>query len=598
MSASKKNHDFEVPVLIVGGGACGLTTSLLLSDLGVAHRLVERHPSTSILPKAHYLNQRTMEVFRQHGLADAIYAVGTPTANMAKVRWRTSLGGDGPLDGKTFYEIDAFGGGKIAPTYARDSACLSCNYPQIRLEPLLRDHAEQRAPGRLRFGHELVGFIQDDDGVTATIKDVVKGQTYTVRAQYLIGADGGKTVGAMLGIETSGLSGVARIVSSHVTADLSPWWDEACLITWFINPEGSGAFGSGAMVPMGPTWGKHSEEWIIHFSFPAEGGDSINEETVKPWLRALLKLPMPDLKVHKTSHWTLEAVLAERYRAGRVFLAGDAAHRHPPTTGLGLNTAVQDAHNLAWKLAAVLGGQAERKLLESFEAERQPIGRRNVDWAMFTAMNHAVLDAGMGFSPLQSPAMRHASFETFFADTPMGATRRARAAEIFETQRTEFQAHDLEIGFCYVVGALVDDGTPAPIPDPMGGKYQPSTRPGQRLPHAWLTRDGQGLSTHDLSGRSGALVLITGSDGAAWRNAASAVAQNLGIKLVQAAIGAGQTYADADGSWARVREISEQGAVLVRPDNHVGWRSLGAPREGAGELEAALRAILTRGAIG
>jgi 2,4-dichlorophenol 6-monooxygenase len=594
VSASNKNHDLEVPVLIVGGGACGLTTSLLLSDLDVAHLLVERHPSTSILPKAHYLNQRTMEVFRQHGLADAIYAVGTPAANMGKVRWCTSLGGDGPLDGKSFYTIDAFGGGKIAPTYARDSPCLSSNYPQIRLEPLLRRHAEQRAPDKLRFGHELMGFTQDEDGVTATIKDLAKDLTYSVRAQYLVGADGGKTVGAMLGIQTSGLSDVARIVSSHVTADLSPWWDESCLITWFINPEGSGAFGSGAMVPMGPTWGKHSEEWIIHFNFPAEGGDNINEETVKPWLRDLLKVPMPDLKVHKVSHWTLEAVLAERYRAGRVFLAGDAAHRHPPTTGLGLNTAVQDAHNLAWKLAAVVGGRAQRKLLESFETERQPIGRRNVDWAMFTAMNHAVLDAGMGFSPVQSPARRHATFETFFADTPMGATRRARAAEVFETQRVEFQAHDLEIGFCYDAGALVADGTPAPIPDPMGGKYQPSTRPGQRLPHAWLQRDGQRLSTHDLLGRNGAFVLITGNDGAAWQSAAGAVAQSLGINLVQVAIGAGQAYVDADGRWAEVKEISVQGALLVRPDNHVGWRSMGAAKDAQTQLETTLRAILAR----
>ncbi len=594
MSGSKTKYDFEVPVLIVGGGACGLTTSLLLSDLGVAHLLVERHASTSILPKAHYLNQRTMEVFRQHGLADAIYAVGTPPANMGKVRWCTSLGGDGPLDGKTFYTIDAFGGGKIAPTYAQDSACLSSNYPQIRLEPLLRSHAEQRAPERLRFGHELLSFTQDDEGVSATVKDVVKDHSYTVRAQYLVGADGGKTVGAILGINTHGLSGVARIVSSHVTADLSPWWDEACLITWFINPEGSGAFGSGAMVPMGPTWGKHSEEWIIHFSFPAEGGDNINEETVKPWLRALLKVPMPDLKVHKISHWTLEAVLAERYRAGRVFLAGDAAHRHPPTTGLGLNTAVQDAHNLAWKLAAVIDGKAEPKLLETFETERQPIGRRNVDWAMFTAMNHAVLDAGMGFSPLQSAQMRHATFETFFADTPMGATRRARAAEIFETQRTEFQAHDLEIGFCYAQGALLADGTPAAIPDAMGGKYQPSTRPGQRLPHAWLRRDGHDLSTHDLNGRNGAFVLITGKDGANWHAAAAAVAQKLGIELVPVAIGAGQHYADVAGRWAEVNEISEQGAILVRPDNHIAWRCLGAARDANYELEMALRTILAR----
>ncbi len=594
MSASSKPIELEVPVLIVGGGACGLTTSLLLSDFGIPHLLIERHPSTSILPKAHYLNQRTMEVFRQHGVADSIYAVGTPMAKMSKVRWRTSLGGEGPLDGKTFYEIDAFGGGKVAPVYARDSPCPSSNYPQLRLEPLLREHAERRAPGKLRFNHELISFTQDDDGVTATIKDLGAARSYTVRAQFLVGADGGKTVGPALGVEMDGLTNIARIVSSHVTADLSQWWDDACLITWFINPDHGGTFGSGAMVPMGPTWGKGSEEWTIHFNFNPDDAEQIDEVSVLPRLRALLKLPDVDMKVHKVSHWTLEGVLADRYQVGRVFLAGDAAHRHPPTTGLGLNTAVQDAHNLAWKLAAVISTRAERKLLDSYTSERQPIGRRNVDWAMFTAMNHGVLDAGMGFSPLQSDAIRNANFELFFSDTPMGATRRARAAEVFETQRTEFQAHDLEIGFCYTQGALIDDGTPAPTPDPLGGNYQATTHPGHRLPHAWLTCEGQRLSTHDLCGREAAFLLITGSDGAAWQAAASAAARSLGVTLVQAAIGAGQPYADADGRWATLREISEQGAIVVRPDNHVGWRCHGAAQDATRELESALRALLAR----
>ena len=594
MTVTSTAFDIEVPVLIVGGGACGLTSSLLLSDFGIDHLLIERHAGTSILPKAHYLNQRTMEVFRQHGVADPIYAVGTPMKNMSKVRWRTSLGGDGPLDAKTFYEIDAFGGGKVAPLYARDSACPSSNYPQLRLEPLLREHAEQRAPGKLRFHHELTSLTQDAEGVTATIRDLATGKTLTVRAQYMIGADGGKTVGPALGIAMGGLTGIARIVSSHVTADLSAWWDEACLITWFINPDQSGTFGSGAMVPMGPTWGKHSEEWTIHFNFNPDDPEQIDEQNVQPRLRALLKLPDLKMQVHKVSHWTLEGVLADRYQDGRVFLAGDAAHRHPPTTGLGLNTAVQDAHNLAWKLAAVLSGRAAPGLLASYDAERQAIGRRNVDWAMFTAMNHAVLDAGMGFSPTQSDAIRHATFETFFADTPMGATRRARAAEVFETQRTEFQAHDLEIGFAYAQGALLDDGTPAPLPDPLGGHYQPTTRPGHRLPHAWLTCAGRRLSTHDLVGRGAAFLLITAGDGAAWQAAATRASQTLEIEIVQGVIGAGQPYADAEGRWADLREISEQGALLVRPDNHVAWRSQGTSQDATRELTEALRAILRR----
>ncbi|MGE3773028.1 MAG: FAD-dependent monooxygenase, partial [Gammaproteobacteria bacterium] len=331
----------EVPVLIVGGGGGGLTLSIMLSDLGVPHLLVERHAGTSVLPKAHYLNQRTMEVMRQHGLAERLYAVGTPLANMGKVRWRTTLGGNGPFDARTFHEIDAFGGGALAAAYERDSPGPSSNYPQIRLEPLLREEAERRAPGCIRFHHELTSLAQDGDGASAEILDRDAARVRHVRARYVVAADGGKTLGPMLGVRMQGPTDLGRIVSSHISADLSRWWDDGCLITWFINPDHEGVFGSGAMVPMGPTWGRHSEEWVVHFGFPPGQSTPFDEAGVVPHLRALLKLPTLELKVHKVSNWQLDAVLADRYQVGRVFFVGDAAHRHPPTTGLGLNTAIQ-----------------------------------------------------------------------------------------------------------------------------------------------------------------------------------------------------------------------------------------------------------------
>lgn len=581
----------EVPVLIVGGGGCGLTLSLLLSDLGVSHLLVERHSGTSNLPKAHYLNQRTMEVLRQHGLAERVYAVGTPLANMGKVRWRTTLGGDGTLDARTFHEIDAFGGGALEATYAQDSPCPSTNYPQIRLEPLLRLEAERRGPGRVRFGHELTTLTQDAAGVTATVVERDTQRPVTVRARYVVAADGGKTVGPMLGVQMQGPTDLGRIVSSHISADLSRWWDDGCLITWLINPEYEGVFGSGAIVPMGPTWGRHSEEWVVHFGFPPGQTTPIDEIGVVPHLRRLLKLPDLALEVHKVSNWQLDAVLADRYQVGRVFFAGDAAHRHPPTTGLGLNTAIQDAHNLAWKLALVLAGRAGAGLLDTYGEERRPVGLRNVDWAMFTAMNHAVLDAGMGFSPLQSPELRRANFDAFFADTPMGATRRARAAEVFATQRTEFQAHDLEIGFAYETGALVPDGSLAPPRDPLGALYVPTTRPGHRLPHAWLLRDGRTLSTLDLGGHGDRFVLITGKDADGWRGAAQTAFAACGIPLEVVAVD-GRDCVDRDGRWLDVCGIGDTGALLVRPDNHVAWRHPVAHADPFGEMQRVVTGVL------
>jgi len=587
---SNSHEILEVPVLVVGGGGCGLTASILLSDLGVEHLLVERHAGTSILPKAHYLNQRTMEILRQHGLAERLYAVGTPMANMGKVRWRTTLGGDGPLDARTFHEMDAFGGGALAADYAQDSPGPSSNYPQIRLEPLLKDEAERRGPGRVRFHHALTALSQDADGVSAEVLDRDSGRRLTIRARYAIAADGGKTVGPLLGVRLDGPTDLGRIVSSHITADLSAWWDDACLITWFINPEYEGVFGSGAMVPMGPTWGRHSEEWVVHFGFPPGQATPFDEAGVVPHLRDLLKLPDLDMTVHKVSNWQLDAVLADRYRVGRVFLAGDAAHRHPPTTGLGLNTAVQDAHNLAWKLALVLRGGAHPRLLDSYEAERRPIGMRNVDWAMFTALNHGVLDAGMGFSPLQTPALRHANFEAFFADTPMGATRRARAAEVFATQRTEFQAHDLEIGYAYTSGALCADGSAPPARDPLGKQYVATTRPGHRLPHAWLAHAGARVSTLDLAGASRQFVLLTGAGGSAWHGAATRAFAARGVPLRLVTVD-GRDHLDAEGRWQALCGIGDGGALLVRPDNHVAWRSVGAASDHAATMAGVVAAL-------
>ncbi|MCA2276610.1 FAD-dependent monooxygenase [Mycobacterium intracellulare] len=587
-------RDITVPVLIVGGGGCGLSASIFLSAHGIEHHLVERHGGTSHLPKAHYLNQRTMEVYRQYGVADSIYKVGTPVGNYGKVRWVTSLGGEGEFDGQTIHETDSFGGGELSEGYVADSPCLSSNYPQIRLEPLLRRQAEQRAPAAIHFNHELISFDQDADGVHAVINDRTTDDTYSVHAQYLIGADGGKTIGPALGVRMEGPTGLLDMVSTHFTADLSPWVHDDTLIYYLLNPEGSGSWDSGAMATMGPTWGKQAEEWVFHFTFRPDDPERFDEQAIVPRIRELLKLPDLDMQVHTVSHWILEGVLADHYQAGRVFLAGDAAHRHPPTTGLGLNTAIQDAQNLVWKLAAVLKGDAAAALLDSYETERRPVGMRNVDWAMFTFLNHLVIDAGIGLVPGQPLEDKREVFRAYFSNTPMGETRRARTAEVINTQRTEFQAHDLEIGFAYQQGALVPDGSEAPPRDPMGSTYRPTTRPGHRLPHAWLENYGHRVSTHDLTAAGARFVLITGADGQRWADAAVLVEDKYGVRIKVAQIADRAEYADVTGTWAQLREIDDKGAVLVRPDNHVGWRSVSESSSPTDQLSIAVSTILAR----
>lgn len=590
---------FETPVLIVGGGGFGLSTATFLSNLGVASLLIERHATPSPMPKARYLNQRSMEIFRQHGIADAIYAKSLPLKYMSTTRWVTSLGGDGPHDRKVLYEMDIFGGRSLAAHYKANSPCESTIYPQVRLEPLLRDHAEGLPHAKLMFDCTLLGFEQDAEGVTARVEDRARGEVHTVRARYMVAADGGKTVGPMLGAKLEGTPELVDMVTMYFRADLSQYLDnDDSFAYWMANPGGdTGSWGTGVLGKLGPTrFDRHSEEWMFHFSFKSGDPERFNEDKLIPRMRALMKIPDLQPQVLGIGHWIVQGVLADRYRFGKVFLGGDAAHRHTPTTGLGLNSAIQDAHNIAWKLALVLQGQASDALLDTYETERRPAAQRNVDWALFTFGNHQLTGAAIGIVPGDAQRSR-TNFEALLAETPDGASRRHRFREVMKLHNTEYQANDLEIGVRYEHGALVPDGTPLPPLDPTGRHYVPTTAPGARLPHAWVARGGQPVSTQDLVPRD-AFLLLTGRAGSPWAAAARQAADALGLRLAVVALtgeGEGGDATDPRHDWRRIREIGDGGALLVRPDQIVAWRALDAQPEPRAQLEAALRAVLRQG---
>ncbi|MET8979690.1 FAD-dependent monooxygenase [Streptomyces sp. NPDC004539] len=569
----------DVPVLIVGGGGSGLAASVFLSAHGIEHLLVERRADTSRLPKAHYLNQRTLGIFRQYGLADDVTELAAGPEEFGKVRWQTTLTGPGPLDGRVIHEMDAFGGGALRASYEAAAPVLPAKLPQLRLEPILRRHAEERGPGRVRFGHEVVGLTENAENVTAEIRSVETGETTTVVAQYVIAADAGRTVGPALGIGMEGLPALFDATTAYFSADLSPWWTEGSVITWFLNPYRPDL--SSALIEMGPTWGKQCEEWGLHL--PLAGLDRTDETAVIGRIREVLGLPELELTLHDVTSWSVEAVIAERYRQGRAFLVGDAAHRQPPAVGLGLNSGIQDAHNLAWKLASVLTGRAGDGLLDTYEAERRPVGQFNLGWAMSAAGHHqVVIDAAVGLGPHVPPERRTMAFFSYFSPTPVGAAQRARAAEIFATHRAECQALDVETGFAYEQGAIVPDGSLPPVRSPLGDVYRPTTRPGHLLPHAWTERDGDRLSTHDLVGT--AFTLLTGPGAAAWAEAAEQVADKLSVPLTVARV-------DED-TWRSLPGTDPAGALLVRPDQHVAWRATGTETDPAEALAEALGLVL------
>ncbi len=582
----------QVPVLVVGGGGAGLTSSMLLSRLGVDHLLVSSQPTTSTLPKAHVLNQRALEILDDCGAYEEIERQSTPPGQMAATAWYSGLSGGHPDDGRLLARLECWGAGGDDESWRSASAFRQLNLPQIRLEPVLKERAEELAPGKIRFGHELTALEQDDDGVTATILDREAGSEYQVRAQYLVAADGGRTVPELVGIGYEGFDRLAITYSLYVSADLSGVTgdEEDVLLRWVAAPRSGASF---VFAPMGPDhWGPKSEEWAIHIIFLPDDPRMPEEDAVETMVRESLGIEEFEMEVHRVTRWDVGAVLAERFREGRVFLVGDAAHRHPPTGGLGLTSAVHDAHNLCWKLAAVLEGQAGPGLLDTYEAERKPVDARNVQRSMENALGQLMIFNATGLSPEQDEEANRAALARLWSGREEDAEARGAFLAAVRAQSQEFSEHNVEYGYAYESAAVVEDGTP-PVESPDDMRIHiPSTRPGSPLPHAWVDDEEGGRRPIKDLVEPGRFLLIAGEDGQPWLEAAQALAAaGQPVDAVRIGHVEGDLF-DPRSLWARNRGISREGAVLVRPDRFVAWRSAGAAGDPAAELGSALNAVL------
>ena len=584
--------DEQVPVLIVGGGGAGLTASMLLARQGIDHLLISARPGTSNLPKAHVLNQRAMEVLEDCGVAAAIAERSTPAEQMAATAFYAGFAG--PEDyGRRLARLEAWGAGGENENWREASPWRQLNLPQIRLEPILKAGAEERSPDRIRFNHELLSLEQDADGVTARVRDNGTGREYSVRCEYLLGADGGRRVAGQIGVKYEGLGVVTETATLHVSADFSAWArDPDVLLRWIYSPQ-SGIL--VVMVPMGPDrWGPDSEEWVIHVNYPVDDPRAQSDEAVEADVRNAIGLPDAPMAIHKVTRWSVDAVIASAFRVGRVFLLGDAAHRHPPTGGLGLTSAIHDAQNLCWKVAAVLAGHASPELLDTYEPERRSSDERNARRSLENAVNHFAIGDALGVSHENSEEENWASLRRMWSGRPEDAEHRSNVLRLMRQQSMEFNELNVEFGYTYESGAVVPDGGPKPQPVDEIRVYEPSTMPGAPLPHAWIDdEEGRRRPLKDLVA-PGRFLLIAGEDGEGWCDAARQLA-DAGLPLDAVRIGHtdGDLY-DPRCSWTRRRQIEPDGAVLIRPDRFVGWRSRCASESPRAELHEALSQILAR----
>lgn len=552
----------EVDFLIVGAGPSGLTAAQLLANAGHRCLVVERRTGSTPNPSAHVVNARTLEIFRQSGVdLDAIGAIAKDPADAGHVNFVTRLGGE--LIGRLPFERQGDECLDYTPTPLR-------NISQHRLEPLLAA-ALAATPGiDLRYGTEWVSSTQDSDGVTSVVCLLASGDVTTVRSRYLLAADGAASgVRKSLGIDMVGPASLQDFVAIHLKADLRSYITERPGVLHFVmDPEVSGTFIAHDI----------DSEWVYMVPFdPArETAHDYDSDRCVQIVRSAVGDERLCVEIVGAGTWHMTAQVAERMRDGRIFLVGDAAHRFPPTGGMGLNTGVADAHNLAWKLCAVERGWASPGLLSTYERERHPVAETNCHQSVTNAFKMVSLFEALGAHPGATSSDLDATLND---PTKQGAI----TAAVHE-QATHFDMLGLQLGYVYAHGALVREGDPpVPIADP--GDFDPSAVVGGRLPHGWLS---DGRSTLDLIDADGMTLLVC-ADHDRWADVVASVVAEVGVPVHLVRLGNDSTVIDG---WAKRCGLGAGSALLVRPDQHIAWRVDVVPADPVVALSGALAVIL------
>jgi len=527
-----------------------LSAAVALAHAGVRAAVFERASAPNDHPRAHVVNPRSMEIFRLWGIEDAVRAAALPPEATGNFVWMTSLAGE--TLGEVRYETNA--------NAARDAATLTpeVSCAQDLVEQILRERLVGLGAERVRFAAAVTDLRQDGDGVRLAIN----GRADAVTARFAIAADGaGSATRQRLGIGMDGPDELARFLAIYLHADLRDLTGaRPSVLYWIVNSAVQGVF-----ISM-----NGGSRFTFHVRVDPTDDGPFTVERCRGLIHAAIGRDDIEPDIRQVGQWVMSGQVAERYRAGDVLLVGDAAHRFPPTGGFGMNTGIQDVHNLAWKIAAVLDGWAPEALLDTYELERRPVADAN-RWRSVSNFERLERLACWSRDPLPIVGRLEGGGETAIAE-------RERFRREVARQRDHFDKIDQELGFAYDAGALAADTTG-------DTDSAPNARLGARAPLALLERPGGGVvATTDLFGH-GFVLLADGECG--WRDAALTVGRE-GVAIDCLVVG--EDLVDRAGDWAKSYGLPSGGAVLVRPDGHVAFRSNG--QDPCTALRAAMREIL------
>ncbi len=528
----------NVPIIIVGGGPVGLSLALALSKQKIKSIVIEKHNGVNIHPRARGVNTRTMELFKLWGNSSEL------------------LKYEQPKEARRFIWAESFQGKEITRVAVIDSDLV--DYSPIQASLVSQDHVEDslytailsNGNSEVQFEKEFVDFKEDDNGVVVQLLDRKTNQTVFVKAQYLIAADGAHSmIRKQLDIEMMGSNNLGQFCSVYCEIDITKWTKHRPCIGFFFTDPRYGGFLASI---------DGDKRWIIGLRFSEDvSRETYTDEYCVSEVRRLVDLPNLDVKIISKSFWTMAAQIATNYRKKRVFLVGDAAHRLPPTGGFGMNTGIQDAHNLAWKLAFVLNYNISDQLLETYYTERAPIAKQNIDWSTENAKRYTEI-----FTAIHN------------GDN-----------ELLKIKLHEQQKHlnslGLDLGFIYHSEIISSENSSTLSIS--SSQYIPTTLPGSRAPHLQVIKNGKFGSILDLFEKK--FVLLVGADCNDWLTTMDKITQKSKLPIEIYKISRDGDLIDYNNTFYDTYEITKSGAVLIRPDGHVAWRSRKTSPQSITELE-------------